>query len=301
MFTKELGKQSKMNEGLPQLINVPPFMLRGIQYDDLSKASKILFILKGRFLSYIIKNTNEGLFCFFINLFYSSEGKLEYKTGRYVFNTYQGKSFSYPNKRVLRVVGKYNMTFTKILKSYCIDLIHFEKKDIVIDCGANVGEINLALKELGVKIDYFAFEPDLETFKCLNLNNPNSSLYNIGLSNKNAESKLFIDNEGGNSSFSNFGTEEYINVESKSLDSFKFAKDIKLLKIDAEGYEPEVLEGAVETLKNIEFVSVDYGAERGIMQETTIVDVNTFLYENNFKLYKFSNHRLIGLYKNNKK
>jgi len=32
-------------------------------------------------------------------------------------------------------------------------------------------------------------------------------------------------------------------------------------------------------------------------QKNTVIEVNSFLLSNNFKLYKFSNHRTVGLYK----
>ena len=73
---------------------------------------------------------------------------------------------------------------------------------------------------------------------------------------------------------------------------------IKVFKVEAEGYEPEVLEGAIETLKLVEYVTVDFGAERGINKKNTVVEVNEILLDNNFKLTKFSNFRTVGLYKN---
>ena len=118
------------------------------------------------------------------------------------------------------------------------------------------------------------------------------------MSNINKEEDFYLDNEGGNSSLIDFGAQKSIKVQSKKLDSFNF-KNIKLLKIDAEGYEPEVLEGAVNTLKEIEYVSVDFGSERGVKQENTVAEVNKIMYENNFHLYKFSEFRIIGLYKRN--
>ena len=50
-------------------------------------------------------------------------------------------------------------------------------------------------------------------------------------------------------------------------------------------------------LNNIEYISVDFGSERGMDQKNTVIEVNSFLLSNNFKLYKFSNHRTVGLYK----
>ena len=71
-----------------------------------------------------------------------------------------------------------------------------------------------------------------------------------------------------------------------------------MLKIDAEGYEPEVLEGSIGCLENTEYISVDFGAERVKKGNTTLVKVNELLTENNFQLIELSEYRLVGLYKN---
>ena len=73
---------------------------------------------------------------------------------------------------------------------------------------------------------------------------------------------------------------------------------IKLFKIDAEGFEPEVIEGSLNTLPKINYIAVDYGYERGKNENSTIVQVNEILYSQNFELVEFSEHRLIGLYEN---
>ena len=289
-----------MIDSLPHLVNIPPFMFRGIDYKNLSIFSKILFVIKGKFLAFIIKYGSNKIFCFFINIFYSKHGKINSIKNMFEFQK-NNKKFYYPNRRVLRVVNGYQIKFNLILESYCLKSINFEENDWIIDCGANVGEINLALKEKNININYIAFEPDHETYECLKLNNVESKdLYNLGLSNQNMQRNLYVDNDGGNTSFLDFGSNNSKMVESKTLDSFDFKQRIKLLKIDAEGFEPEVLEGSFNTLKNVEFVSVDFGAERGVNQETTIVNVNNILLDANFSLIEFSKHRLIGLYKNMK-
>ena len=83
-----------------------------------------------------------------------------------------------------------------------------------------------------------------------------------------------------------------------ALDSLKLDIPIKVFKVEAEGYEPEVLEGAIETLKLVEYVTVDFGPERGKKNKNTVVEVNEILLDNYFKLIKFSNFRTVGLYKN---
>ena len=51
-------------------------------------------------------------------------------------------------------------------------------------------------------------------------------------------------------------------------------------------------------LKEIEYISVDYGPEKGIGKDTTIAEVTNYLFENNFEMVKGSKFRRIGLFKN---
>ena len=78
----------------------------------------------------------------------------------------------------------------------------------------------------------------------------------------------------------------------------KFRYYIKLFKIDAEGYEPEVIKGALTTLEKVKYISVDFGHEKGFDEEATLTDVNKILYDKGYELIKFSDYRLIGLYEN---
>tara|TARA_Y100000817_G_scaffold265773_1_gene221734 strand:- start:1142 stop:1963 length:822 start_codon:yes stop_codon:yes gene_type:complete len=263
---------------------------------------KILTILAGKLIAYIVKFTNKNLFCFFINLFYRNDGKLYYRDNFYVKKTKSERKVAFTNKRVLRLVNNYDSQIQKFRDAYLLDMINFSSGETIVDCGANIGELNIALKEKGLDLDYIAFEPDGEIYNCLKYNNPekNSTLYNIGLSNKNTKQKLFLDSEGGNSSLIDFGATQVKQVDVSRLDSLIIdIKKIKLLKVDAEGYEPEVLEGSTGIFDKIEYISVDFGNERGFDQESTIVDVNKLLSNNGFSLVGMSNIRMVGLYKNN--
>ena len=72
----------------------------------------------------------------------------------------------------------------------------------------------------------------------------------------------------------------------------------KLLKIDAEGHELEVLLGAKNTLSNIEYIAVDMGAEKGDKGENTVALVTNYLLSQNFGLVNFKENRTTGLFKN---
>jgi len=286
---------------MPHLINLPPFMYKSIDVGKLNIFQKLLFIIKGKLVSYIIKHTNKKLFCILMNTLFRKVGILDYSNSYYSYTT-KDRSIYFPNKRIVRHVNNYPNQLDILFKSYCLDFIQFTKNDVVVDCGANIGELKIAFEIKKINIDYIAFEPDKETFECLQLNlkGTNSKTFNLALHNSTGETSFYLDNEGGNSSLVNFGTKNQITINTSRLDQIENLKDnVKLLKIDAEGNEPEVLEGCIGILKNIEYISVDFGDERGVDQNTTIIDVNKFMYDNNFSLVKFSEYRLIGLYKNN--
>ena len=283
------------------LINIPSFVLNDLQKKKFSLLGKVYLALKGKFLSFTIRNLTGKYLCVIINFFYGKNGYIRYENSLY-YKKINGLNFYYPNKRFLRIVNDEKILFDIINQSYCLNSIDFTNNDIVIDCGANVGELKLAINQRNKDIEYYAFEPDALVFECLLKNFPTYSknLYNLGLSNDNSLKKLFADSEGGNSSFIDFGSKDIREVQCITLDSLNLKKEIKLFKVEAEGYEPEVLLGSVNTLKKVEFVAVDFGPERGKGQSNTVVEVNNILYENNFSLVNFSNFRAAGLYRNNK-
>lgn len=285
---------------LPYLVNVPPFLIRDLNQKNLSLSKKIFLIFYGKFIGFFINILNGKNFCLFINIFFNKDGKLIFENGRYVKIIENKNVAVYPNKRVLRVVKNFKYQLDLLYDSYLLNSIDIQNDDVIVDCGANVGELFLAVKEKNLDVTYMGFEPDKETYECLKLNvkNEKNIVHNIGLSNIEGSNNFYIDNEGGNSSFVDFGTSESIKVDTKRLDSYNIKKNIKLFKIDAEGYEPEVLSGSKNTLKNTNFVSVDFGSERGANQNNTMVDVNNLLLQVGFELIELNDFRMIGLYKN---
>ena len=45
-----------------------------------------------------------------------------------------------------------------------LNQIKFHKLDVVVDCGANVGELYLAFQNKNIEISYFGVEPDKDAF-----------------------------------------------------------------------------------------------------------------------------------------
>ena len=192
---------------------------------------------------------------------------------------------------------------------YFLDKINFNSGDKVIDCGANVGNLLLWFKSEGVNIDYLGVEPSPKEFSCLCRNVGKHKALNKGLWNEEKTIKFFVNNTNADSSIIEPKYyDDTVSIQAVTLSSIITSK-IKLLKLEAEGAEPEILEGAEEKLSLIEYISADLGYERGMSEDSTYLPVTNFLLERNFSLVGESHltsfinnrphHHITALYKNN--
>ena len=284
---------------MSNFINIPEYILENIDLNKISKLDKLKLLIKGKLLSLIINRSKGKIFCFLINLLYLDKNKIGYENSKYYFDDGKKKLFYY-NDRILRVAFGAGELFGSLIDDYCLDSIEINKGETVVDCGANIGEFYYSISKLQTNFNYIAFEPEPNNFHCLDLNlneKNNTTLYKYGLSEVNGTSEFFLSEDGSDSSFINSGLNNSIELETRTLDSFNLDK-IKLLKIEAEGFEPEVLKGALDTIKKTEYISIDSGPERGPMGETTLTQVTNILYENGYQLIKFNDRRCIGLFQN---
>ncbi|MDB4902148.1 MAG: hypothetical protein JWQ63_1429 [Mucilaginibacter sp.] len=138
---------------------------------------------------------------------------------------------------------------------------------IIFDIGANVGEYAKMLRHKFLKAEIYCFEPGLESFNELEINTKelNIHLQNIAVGSSEGTLTLF---KGSNDTdgtmvtaykdtlsdiftFAGDPTESII-CDMISIDSFcrdNKVSEIDFLKIDVEGYELEVLKGAVKMIK----------------------------------------------------
>tara|TARA_B100001989_G_C24527085_1_gene459301 strand:+ start:725 stop:1594 length:870 start_codon:yes stop_codon:yes gene_type:complete len=183
-------------------------------------------------------------------------------------------------------------------RCYQLDKIKFKNKDIIIDCGANHGDLKLWFDLNNIEISYVGFEPDPREFENLKRNIFPSEVHNLGLWNEDSENVFYISRFNADSSFFEpISYEKKIIVPSKRLSSF-INEPVRLLKLEAEGAEPEIIYGIGEKINLIEYITADVGFERGLKEESTLAPVTNHLLENNFEVVGVGMGRLSLLFRN---
>jgi FkbM family methyltransferase len=180
-----------------------------------------------------------------------------------------------------------------LLESYCSEDIDFNEGDIIIDCGANFGDLSLAFIDNLEFLTYIMIEPSPEEFRCLLAAQRCAQLYNIALADEEGEMNFYISSAGGDSSLIEPASksEAVIKVKTSKLDNFVARNkigQIKLLKLEAEGFEPEILMGGAHTLSKIEYIAIDGGPERGVNSEETLSFAINYLCSRNFVIEKIN-------------
>jgi len=143
----------------------------------------------------------------------------------------------------------------------------FVKEDShVIDAGANIGIFSIFASQYAKSGKIYAFEPASETFKILKENTAyyeNIEVFKLALGNENKKGKIrifsiskevstLVDSSVADKFSQNFGEFIEEEIEVVKLDEFLMQNKIPkidFIKIDVEGYELKVLDGAKETIK----------------------------------------------------
>ena len=183
---------------------------------------------------------------------------------------------------------------------YMLNQVEFYQNDVIIDCGANIGELYLSIlnQSNNLLLNYYGFEPVPNDFYTMARNTNNLVLEPLALSSNDSEKKFFLRPNTADSSFEPTSGNRSINVKCVTIDQyFKDIKKIKLLKLEAEGYEFDVLTGAKKSLEKIKYITADLGFELSNNTESSFDDVNKFLLQNDFELID-STKRNTYLYKN---
>jgi FkbM family methyltransferase len=146
--------------------------------------------------------------------------------------------------------GVYEQGTVSVLQDF------LETGDTFVDAGANIGWLSLvAANKVGINGKVIAFEPVPSTFEILksnkSLNNfKQIELNQFALGRKTERLTIYPETENrGGASILNHQSNKGVEIEVKKLDDLKLSSKVDVLKIDVEGFELDVLKGAVETIQ----------------------------------------------------
>jgi FkbM family methyltransferase len=212
--------------------------------------------------------------------------------------------FVHPD-RVTRYSRQGIQAFLRSLESaYMIDQVPLSRGDWVIDCGANIGELSMALLNRQPGLNIVAIEPEAAEADCADANIFGGERRTVRkvLWKEEATMRFFSAAETADSSLFQPPTSHTVReIQATTLNSLvtQLGCDrIRLLKLEAEGAEPEILQGADLVLQKIDYIAADLGPERGLKQEETATPVINHLLSCGFELIGMRFDRVTCLFRN---
>jgi FkbM family methyltransferase len=214
-------------------------------------------------------------------------------------------------KAIVRLLARHGVLVVWLRKKFGFDVWYDIRQlasiseydlNVFFDVGANVGEVSIrALRELpGIKV--IAFEPHPETFVKLSartgVTRPQILAVNSAVSSTAGNVDMFVyDNHMINSLVENAPyaalagyPAKRITVPCTTLDAYCLEKKISridILKIDTEGHDLAVLEGAMDLLRAgaVKFVYVEFNElqQRGDAVAGALAPIDTLLRQYGFK------------------
>lgn len=181
---------------------------------------------------------------------------------------------------------------------------------ILLDIGSNIGTTSLPTATAFPSVDVHCFEPNLEINNKLKENAElnfldNVYIYDWGISNKSSVKTLFYSGE----KFGNRGTSslhknddilnpQEIEIPLRTVDDLyaECLKPISVIKIDVQGHEIEVLEGAIKTIQKFNPIIIFEHEDRYQRQPTKRKDsLQNFFKKANYKVFEIDryDHRVL--------
>jgi FkbM family methyltransferase len=174
----------------------------------------------------------------------------------------------------------------------------------VLDVGANMGQWAKHLRIGGYRNRIISFEPLSVAFAKLSTlaaNDPKWDVYNMAIGDKNGKAEINISENLVSSSILNMEkvhldaapTSSFIGkqeVEVRTIDSLFDNLNIKgqnnFMKIDTQGFEKNVLDGAVDSLKHIDTLQLEMSVITLYKGEMLYYQLSDFLYSKGYRLIK---------------
>lgn len=207
-------------------------------------------------------------------------------------------------ERVFRYASGIEPFLDKLAREYMIHDIEFNDGDWFVDCGANVGEVSLWIKRTHPHVKIVAVEPEAREANCTDMNIFDGSARTLRQALWKQEEMISFYSKPESADSSLFETEdpaEITKIQARTLSSLAQHLGInrlRLLKLEAEGAEPEVIEGCGEFLRRIDYIAADCGPERGLEKKETATDLINLLLANGFELERMSFDRVVCRFRN---
>lgn len=177
---------------------------------------------------------------------------------------------------------------------------YLKSDDVVVDIGANIGFHTLVSSiTVGQKGKVYSVEAHPKTYKALCGNIKFNGFENITTFN------LAIGEKQGHITFSDKRQDDRnsvvsdckgIKVEMKPLDDLGIGESpIALLKVDVEGYEKFVFEGAEQLLGNTLCVYYESAEDHFCRFGYSCMQLNDMLREKGFDLFRFADNKLLRI------
>jgi FkbM family methyltransferase len=192
--------------------------------------------------------------------------------------------------------------FKELNRTYLLHRIDGDLSGAFIDCGANVGELGFFARENSLQ--YHAFEPETLEADCCDLNNYSglAKTNRVALWNEKTTLSFYSKPDTGDGSIIEMNDFDGIKkVQAIRLDDFVAEHQINaiaVMKIEAEGAEPEILAGASQALSMTRYLTVDCGFERGRNKESTLTPVINAATKAGFSVVDWNPSRTVFLFKN---
>jgi FkbM family methyltransferase len=174
--------------------------------------------------------------------------------------------------------------------------------ETIIDIGSNKGQFVMLIEQLFPNKVIHSFEPldePLKKQKKFFSYKKNIFFYNFALGSQTGTREFFVTKRMDCSSFLRVDTkkiendifkiDEKKNIQIKTLDEIIMNQNINkpiLIKIDVQGFELEVLKGALELLKKVDYLLIEVSDNTIYEEQPLSIEIITFLESKNFKILK---------------
>ncbi|MBX9716905.1 MAG: FkbM family methyltransferase [Burkholderiaceae bacterium] len=189
-------------------------------------------------------------------------------------------------------------------RSYLLDRVPLRPSDWVLDCGANIGEVSLSLLRREPSLNIVAVEPETLEADCADLNLYEGRPKTVRGVLWHEETTLKFYSAAATADSSTIEPPKYDSVRevpATTVDALLTrmqCQRLRLLKLEAEGAEPEILRGAMGSLERIDYIAADLGPERGVRQEETATPVINLLLARGFEIVGMRFDRVVVLFRN---